>query len=367
MTKTPGEKYMNIALDLAAKAEDRTYPNPMVGAVIVKKGRVLGRGYHRCAGADHAEVAAIKDASGKCSGAEMFVTLEPCDHHGRTGPCTRAIIASGVKAVNIAMKDPNRLNNGSGIRRLRRSGIKVNVGLCSDKARILNRKYIKYVTEGLPYVTVKLAQSIDGKIAARDGSSKWISSEASRRYVGKMRRRFDAVMVGINTVLKDDPFLLDEKRRGYRTSRVVLDTRLRIPVSSNIVQTADRSPVIIGTTKLAGTAKRERLRRLPGVEVLVTRQKGKKVSLKPFLRALGRKNFVNILVEGGGELAGSLLDEGLIDEVLFFVAPKLIGGGYSSVKGKGAENIMSVPELDNLEVKRSGSDILIRGTVCSRA
>ena len=207
---------MQLALKLAARTKDRTYPNPMVGAVIVRGGKVIGKGYHKRAGEDHAEIKAIKDASGKCAGATLYVTLEPCDHYGKTPPCTGAIIGSGIKRVVMAMKDPNPLNSGRGMKTLQRAGILVNSGLCEEEAAALNKKYIKFITGGVPYVTLKLAQSVDGKIAAADGTSKWITSEASRKFAKKMRSTFDAIMVGANTAIMDDPLLLGEGELKHR-------------------------------------------------------------------------------------------------------------------------------------------------------
>ncbi|MFH1552407.1 MAG: bifunctional diaminohydroxyphosphoribosylaminopyrimidine deaminase/5-amino-6-(5-phosphoribosylamino)uracil reductase RibD [Candidatus Omnitrophota bacterium] len=363
MTDRSDTKHMKLALKLARKAKDKTYPNPMVGAVIVKNGKVIGRGYHSRAGEEHAEIKAIADVSGTCSGAEMFVTLEPCDHYGKTPPCTRTIIESGISAVHVAIEDPNPLNSGRGIRRLKKAGISVSLGLRAEEAAELNRKYIKFITTGLPYVTVKLAQSVDGKIAARDGTSKWISSDASRKYVRKIRSGFDAIVVGANTAVKDDPLLLDVKGRSPSAARVVVDTRLKIPAGANIFKTADKGPVIVGTTELACVSKIEKLRQVKGVEVVVTKSKKTKVPLKIFLRALARKGIVNVLVEGGGELTGSLMDESLVDEVMFFIAPKIIGGPYSSVKGNGVPNIAEAIHLRNIEVKRYGGDIFVRGLV----
>ncbi len=261
------------------------------------------------------------------------------------------------------MKDPNPLNSGRGAKRLRNAGISVYVGLLEEKARLLNRKYIKFVTEGLPYVTVKLAQSMDGKIAARDGSSKWISSAVSRKLVKKMRAGYDAILVGSGTVIKDDPFLLDEKRKGYAVSRVVADTRLRTPFISNIINTARKAPVIIGVTGLAPGEKIKKFSKIKGVRVLKVKSKNKRVSMKSLLSALARDGMVNILVEGGGELVGSLIDDGLVDEVMFFISPKIIGGGCSSIKGKGAPNIAKALDLRELQIKRSGEDIFVRGRV----
>jgi len=360
--KTDAE-YMRSALNLALKAKDKTYPNPMVGAIIVKDGKIIGEGFHPKAGEAHAEVKAISSASGSLRESTMYVTLEPCRHHGKTPPCTEAIIKSGISKVYVAMKDPNPVCAGRGIRRLRRAGIKVDLGLCENSARSLNRKYIKFITAGLPYVTIKLAESLDGKIAARDGSSKWISSKISRKFVRKIRKEFDAILVGSNTVFADDPFLLDESRKGYRTARIVVDSRLKISAKSNIIKTAGKSPVIIGTTELASKKKIEELRRVKGVRIVVQRSKNGKCSLKTFLKRLAILGIVNIFVEGGSRLAGSLMDEGLVDEVMFFIAPKIIGGGYTSIGGAGARNIRQAAVLSEVKVKRMGEDIFVRGYI----
>ena len=355
--------FMKEALKLAAKATDRTYPNPMVGAIIVKDGKVVGKGYHKRAGEPHAEVNAIRAASGRCRNATIFVTLEPCDHFGKTPPCTEAVISSGIKEVAIAMKDPNPLNSGRGIRRLKKAGIKVTMGIMEEEAKELNRKYIKYITEGLPYVTLKLAQSVDGKIAAANGTSRWISSETSRKAVRKMRKAYDAIMVGAGTVVKDDPLLMPEEGKPSRTARVIVDSRLRIPLSAKVIKTAKDSPVIIGTTELAPLSKIKKLRAVPNVEVVVQRSKKGKVPLRSFLKALAGRGIVNILSEGGGELAGSLIDDSLADEAIFFIAPIILGGESSSVKGKGAADISKAISLERVSTKTSGIDIFLKGRI----
>ncbi len=357
------EKYMRLALELAASAKEKTYPNPMVGAVIVKSGRVVGSGYHKKAGLDHAEAAAIKSVKGSCKGATMFVTLEPCDHYGKTPPCTKAIISSGIKEVYAAMKDPNPINSGKGIRKLRGSGIKVNVGMIEEEAKELGRKYIKFITKKLPYVTIKLAQSLDGKISAADGTSKWISSEKSRKLVREMRGTFDAVMVGIGTVLADDPFLLDAAKKGYATRRVIIDSKLRIPEKANLINTAEKSPVIIAVTAAAPAHKAKRLARVRGVEIITVKSRGAKVDLEGLLLKLAEKGIVNILVEGGGELAGSFFDDGLADEVIFFISPKVLGGVSSSVRGKGAKTIADAIKLKDVKVSMSGDDVMVTGKI----
>jgi diaminohydroxyphosphoribosylaminopyrimidine deaminase/5-amino-6-(5-phosphoribosylamino)uracil reductase len=357
MRKKSDIKYMRLAIELAAKAKDRTYPNPMVGAVIVKNGKVIGKGYHRRSGEDHAEVAAIKNAGENCRGATMFVTLEPCDHFGKTPPCTEAIIDSGIKTVKFAMKDPNPLNNGRGIRKLRKHGVSVGEVACAEETHSLNRKYIKFVTRDLPYVTLKLAQSVDGKTAARDGSSKWITSEDSRKYAKRFRSDFDAIVVGVNTVLNDDPLLLGEGKRGKKITRVVVDSRLRSPLDSKLIRTASGSPVIIATTELAPASRVKKFRRIKGVELIETRSRKGKVSLKSFLKKLASRGIINVLVEGGAELAGSFLEEGMVDEIAFFIAPKVIGS---------AKNIASAIDLKKVEMKRIGQDMFVKGLICSR-
>lgn len=362
--KSP-EKYMSLAIELASKARERTYPNPMVGAVIVKNGRVIGRGYHRKAGGDHAEVAAIKSVVGSCKGATMFVTLEPCDHYGKTPPCTIALISSGIKEVHAAMKDPNPVNSGKGTRRLRKHGIKVNVGLLEDAARDLNRKYVKFITRKLPYVTLKLAETLDGRIAAPDGTSKWISCEKSRGSVKKMRATFDAVMTGIGTVLSDDPFLLEQDKKGYPVKRIIVDSTLKIPEKSNIMKTAAKSPVIIATTSLAPAAKVARLRK-QGIEVMFLRSKGGMVELSDLMRKLAANGIVNIFCEGGARLAGSLLDEKLADEVLFYISPKILGAGKSSIASLKPRSINDSIKLRDITVSISGDDVVLRGKTCFR-
>lgn len=362
---SPAEKrFMTQALELAALAREKTYPNPMVGAVIVKSGKVIGKGFHKKAGEDHAEAAAIKNVKGSCKGASMFVTLEPCDHFGKTPPCTEAIIKAGISKVYLAMTDPNPLNSGKGTRKLRSAGIEVYEGLLEAEAAELLRKYVKFITRKIPYVTLKLAESLDGKISAADGSSKWISGEASRSLVKRMREEHDAVMVGIGTVLKDDPFLLDADRKGYATRRVVIDSRLRIPERSNLISTAARSRLIIGTTSQIPDFKLKRLGRVDGVEIVQCRTRSGRVDLKDLMAKLAERGIVSLLVEGGGELAGSLVDERLVDEVVIFIAPKLIGGGALSVRGKGAANIKDAVGISRMTFEQCGDDIVVRGRTC---
>lgn len=357
------ERYMRLALALAAKAEGMTSPNPAVGAVIVKRGAVVGRGYHRRCGLPHAEVNALRDAGTRARGATMYVTLEPCDHFGRTGPCTRAIIESGIRKVVIAMRDPNPLTNGSGIRALRAHGVRTVVGVLEREAQALNRPFAKFMRERIPYVTLKIAQSLDGRIATRTGDARWISSEASRRYVHAIRGKVDGVMVGVNTVLRDDPRLLSAVSRR-QPARVIVDSSLRTPPGATVVRTARLAPVYIATTKRADPAKAARLES-KGVRVLFVTAKAGRVALRPLAETLGELGMTHLLVEGGGELAAGLLEEKLADELIFFVAPKIIGGrgAVPSIGGAGVRLVKDAVALKEVSVERVAGDILIRAGI----
>ncbi len=335
-----GCRYMALAMALAKRAEGMTSPNPMVGAVIVKNGRVVGRGYHKRAGLAHAEIEALRQAGAKAKGATLYVTLEPCDHFGRTPPCTGAVIKSGIKRAFIAMKDPNPLNSGRGIRKLVRHGIRTEVGLLAKDAMAMNAPYVKFITRKMPFVTVKVAQSLDGKIATRTGDSKWISSDDSRRYVHELRRMADAVMVGANTVRRDDPLLLSRPSRGKQPVRVIVSGRSALPAQAKVFSDPGKAPVIV--VRPAGRS-------------------GKRVDLKRLMRMLADREITNILVEGGGELIASLVKDKLVDRFLVFIAPKIIGGrdAKTAVEGIGIKNMEDAIGLKNISVKRFKTDILI--------
>ncbi|MDP3791184.1 MAG: bifunctional diaminohydroxyphosphoribosylaminopyrimidine deaminase/5-amino-6-(5-phosphoribosylamino)uracil reductase RibD [Candidatus Omnitrophota bacterium] len=334
------EKYIRLAIKLAKKAEGRTSPNPIVGAVIVKNSRIIGKGYHKKCGLPHAEINALRQAGTKAKGSTLYVTLEPCDHFGRTGPCTEAIIESGIKKVVIGMKDPNPLNNGKGIKKLKKYGIGISCGVLREEAEYINKPYIKFITKKLPYVVVKVAQSLDGKIATKSGDSKWISSEDSRDYVQKLRANADAVMVGANTVIKDNPILLSRTSKGRQPARIIVDGRSKIPASADIFSTSRRSPVILASSIL-GYNKRADLERL--------------------LKALAKKGIMHILVEGGGELISGLIEKGLVDKMLIFVSGKIIGGrqAITAVEGEGAAKIKEAQNFKITKIKRFEKDILI--------
>ncbi|HAJ56951.1 MAG TPA: bifunctional diaminohydroxyphosphoribosylaminopyrimidine deaminase/5-amino-6-(5-phosphoribosylamino)uracil reductase RibD [Candidatus Omnitrophica bacterium] len=354
------EFYMRQALELALRAEGDTFPNPLVGAVIVKNSKIIGRGFHKQAGGPHAEIYALKEAGPSARGATLFCTFEPCAHFGRTGPCADEIIRYGIKEVYVGMVDPNPITKGRGIERLRRHGIRVKAGILERDIAAINKPFIKAHALGLPLVTIKIAESLDGKIATRAGRSKWITSAASRSYAHDRRRFFDGIMAGIQTVLKDDPGL--ESACGvkrHRLTKIIVDSELKIPLTARLLDT--KQPVIIAAVK-KNKAKEEKLRRI-GAEVVYTRPHRGRVSLKQLLRYLNKKELRSILVEGGAELTGSLLDERLADRAHVFIAPVFIGGrtALSSVGGRGVASPGSAVRLEDVLIKRSGEDILIEG------
>jgi len=357
------EKYMRLAINLAKKGEGLTSPNPAVGAVLVKDGRIVGKGYHKRAGLPHAEVNALNVSGGRSRSATLYVTLEPCDHYGRTPPCTDAIIESGVKKVVIAMKDPNPINNGRGIRKLNRCGIATSVGILKSEAEAINAPYIKFIRKGLPYVTVKVAESLDGKIATRTGDSRWITSEDARRYVHELRGGVDAVMVGVNTVIRDDPLLISKTVGARQPIRIIADSRLRTPLKARVFSNAHISPLLIATTSRSS---RKGAYERKGAQVLIVKsQKGGRINLKELMKALARRGIVRILVEGGGSLTAGLIEGKLVDKMLFFIAPKIIGGrnAVTSVEGSGIKKMREALSLKNLKIRRFAKDILIEGDI----
>jgi diaminohydroxyphosphoribosylaminopyrimidine deaminase/5-amino-6-(5-phosphoribosylamino)uracil reductase len=352
---------MRRALALARRGRGRTSPNPMVGAVVAKAGRIIAEGYHRRAGEPHAEALALQRAGPEARGATLYVTLEPCCHHGRTPPCTDAIIASGVRRVVAAMRDPNPLVAGKGLRRLRRAGIEVEVGLLEEQARRLNEAYCHRITTGRPFVTLKLAASLDGKIATRTGSSRWITAQAARLHVHRLRAESDAVMVGIGTALADDPRLTGQLGAMRQPIRVVVDSRARLPTDAAMLREPG-GPVIVAATLRAPRSRVAALRRA-GAEVLLLRERQGRVDLRALLEALGRRGITSLLVEGGSEIAGSLLDAHLVNKFVLFLAPILVGGARAPMiaAGRGVARLSEALRLDRLAVRRLGPDLVITG------
>ena len=363
---TEDERYMRLALNLARKGLGTTSPNPMVGAVVVKGRTIVGRGYHHRAGEPHAEILALRQAGTRARGATLYLNLEPCDHFGRTPPCTRAILEAGIRRVVAGMKDPNPLVSGGGIRRLRKAGIRVDVGILEKECRELNAPFCNYITRKRPFVTLKAAASLDGKVATRSGDSRWISSETSRNYVHRLRQAMDAVMVGIGTVLKDDPLLTVRLPGGKKTRqplRVIVDSRLRIPLHSQLVRTAGQYPTLVATTQAASLSRKRRLAAANVEVAMIAKDARGHVSLRGLMKELARRGVVSLLLEGGSTLNASALKEGVVDRLLFFLAPKIIGGQRAPgvIGGDGTLRIKNAEPVEILKVERIGPDILIEG------
>lgn len=364
MSSPVDKRYMAMAMSLAKKGIGMTAPNPAVGAVLVKNGRIIAADYHKKAGAPHAEALAIKKAGCRAYGATLYCTLEACAHYGKTPPCADLVIKSGIKRAVFAMKDPNPLNNGLGISRMRIAGIKTECGLLENEARALNRPFIKFMKNRLPYVTLKIAESLDGKIADKEGQSKWISSEASRRFVHRLRAMNDAVMVGVNTLIKDNPILNNRYCAVFKRQplRIILDTNLKSPLNSRILKDAGRYGRLLIAGGRGASLRKKNILEARGAEVaLLPREKGR-VRLISLMRYLYTKGVMSLLCEGGGELCASLVENRLADEIYFFISPKIIGGRSAPTGIAGAgRSIKSAAILKNVSIGTCGPDVLIRG------
>ncbi len=359
--------YMDRALSLAKLALVHASPNPSVGAVIVKDGVIVGEGYTQPPGSSHAEVVALQQAGGKARGATMYVTLEPCCHHGRTPPCTKAIIEAGIAEVHMSIIDPNLQVCGRGKAELEAAGIKTHVGEHEEAAQELNEAYIKFVATGLPFVLAKFAMSLDGKIATKTGDSKWISGEQSRRYVHSLRSQVGAIMVGVDTIIKDDPQLtaragLEGGQLEKQPLRVVVDSTGRTPPSARVLHLPGKT--LIATTEEIEPARAKVLAQA-GAEILKLPSKGGLVDLQELLQVLGKRQVISLMVEGGAAVFGSLFEQGLIDKVLAFIAPIIIGGEQAKnpVEGKGVEKLSQATNLTGMKVVKVGNDILVSGYV----
>lgn len=358
---------MQQALQIAAYAAGRTSPNPLVGAVIVKDGRVVGQGWHRKAGTEHAEIHALRQAGELAAGATIYVTLEPCSHYGRTGPCSKALIDAGIQRVVIAMLDPNPLVAGKGVAMLKAAGIEVETGLLQAQAERLNEVFLKWIMTKMPFVVMKTAMTLDGKIATAAGNSKWISNEVSRRRVHELRDVYDGILVGIGTVLADDPALTTrlESPSGKNPLRIVVDSRARTPLTARVV-TDGQAETLIAVTAAAEAAKVEALRQA-GVEVLVVND-GQQVDLKQLFCLLGERGVCSIFVEGGARINYFLLKAGLVDKVYSFIAPKMVGGSSAPgpVGGDGVETLDQAFLLEDVETELLAGDILVSGYINRR-
>jgi diaminohydroxyphosphoribosylaminopyrimidine deaminase / 5-amino-6-(5-phosphoribosylamino)uracil reductase len=355
-------RYLSACLDLARLGEGETSPNPMVGALLVKDGRIQGQGYHRRAGDRHAEVEALDSAGPGARGATLYVNLEPCVHHGRTPPCAEAIIASGVAEVVACMTDPDPRVNGGGFRKLRESGVTVRSGILEKEALRFNERFVKFVTTGIPFVVLKAAMTLDGRIAAATRESRWITSEESRREGQRLRYQSDAILVGVGTVLADDPLLTVRHRTGKPIVRAVLDSRLRTPAGARLLANVDGGRTVIYTLPATSRTARDRLRSKPGVEVVEVEGEPGALGWRPVLEDLGRRQLVSVLVEGGGHVLGSALASGVADRMALFLAPRILGaGGLGAFEGLQGKGLAEMPRVWEWEWRHIGSDLLVEG------
>ncbi|KAA9007414.1 bifunctional diaminohydroxyphosphoribosylaminopyrimidine deaminase/5-amino-6-(5-phosphoribosylamino)uracil reductase RibD [Paenibacillus spiritus] len=356
------EFYMSLALDMAERAQGQTGINPVVGCVVVKDGAVIGVGTHLKRGTGHAEVHALNMAAGQAKGGTAYVTLEPCSHTGLTPACSRRLIDEGVARVVVACEDPNPLVSGRGVAMLREHAVEVEVGVLRERALRLNEKFIKYILTRLPFVTLKTASTLDGRIATRTGDSKWISNEESREVVHTLRHRHQGIMVGVGTVLADNPSLTTRLPvPGLNPVRIVVDSRLRTPLEAAVVADG-QAPTIILTTEDADPEREAALART-GVQIIRCGS-GSRVDLHQAMDRLGRMEIGSILLEGGGELNGAMMEEGLVDRVVLFLAPKIVGGGAeapSAFSFGGVERMADAIVLRELEVERLGDNLCLTG------
>ncbi len=358
------EYYMRKALELAKRGEGYTSPNPMVGAVIVKNGEIISSGYHKYFGGPHAEINALKDAGRQAEGATIYVNLEPCSHYGKTPPCSLALIKAGIKKAVIAMEDPNPLVAGRGIKQLKKAGIEIKSGVLEKEARDLNEVFIKYISSDYPFIYLKMAQTLDGFLASKNGDSKWISNKKARLYTHKLRHKVDAILVGINTLINDNPRLTTRLTdgTGKDSLRIVLDTKLKIPLHARIINQQSSADTLIVTAKDINKEKKERLINKQGVEILsLDLEENNEIPLKVLLKILHERNISSILVEGGGKINYSFLNNNLIDKLYAFIAPKILGGrdGISVFNGIGPESIKKAINLQEVEYKILDDNIVL--------
>ena len=363
MVRQEDIEYMRRAMELAERGVGFTNPNPMVGAVIVKGGKVIGEGWHERCGEWHAERNAFRNCTVPAEGATMYVTLEPCCHYGKTPPCTEAIIEHGIARVVVGMEDPNPLVAGKGIALLREAGIEVVCGVEEEALREQNRVFLKYISTKLPWVAMKTAMTLDGKIATRTGDSKWITGAEARAYVHELRHRFMAIVVGIGTAVADDPLLNCRiEGRGVRQPiRVVVDSNARLSLDSQLVKTAGEYRTIVAHTCFAPEERVKALREI-GVEMLLCKEKEGLVDVRNLLELLGQSGIDSILLEGGGSLNYTFLSEGLADELYAFIAPKIVGGmnAKTPVEGAGMEKMADAINLELENVLNIGHDVLLK-------
>ncbi|MFI8687435.1 bifunctional diaminohydroxyphosphoribosylaminopyrimidine deaminase/5-amino-6-(5-phosphoribosylamino)uracil reductase RibD [Rossellomorea sp. NPDC077527] len=349
---------MKLALSMAASTQGQTSPNPMVGAVVVNNGEIVGMGAHLKAGEGHAEVNALRNAGDKAKGSDVYVTLEPCSHYGKTPPCSQLLISSGVKSVHIATRDPNPLVAGRGIQQLRDAGIDVLVGECEEEARELNKHFFHFIQHGTPYVTLKTAVTLDGKTATASGDSKWITSEESRTDVHYDRHRHDAILVGVNTVIQDNPLLTTRLPQGGKNPiRIILDTYLRTPLHSHVVKDDESATLIFTGSSVSEEQKQPFLQ--SGCEIVTLSEK--RINIHSVLNELGARNIGSLYVEGGSTIHSAFLKESAFQELIMYMSPKLIGGStaFTSFGGEGFPTMAEGLEMEIQSFERIGKDIKI--------
>ncbi len=326
----------------------------MVGCLIVKRGRIVGKGWHKRAGTEHAEVLAIQDAGKKAMNSTMYVNIEPCSHWGRTPPCTEKIVEAGVREVIIGMRDPNPLVNG--FMELKARGLKTKIGILEKEAKKLNEVFVKYIRTKRPFVVVKVAMSADGRIATKTGDSKYITSKETRAYVHKLRTEVDAVMVGLNTVIRDNPMLTPRLYKGKDPLKIVVDSKLKIPKNCNLMK--EPSKLVIATTNQASKKDISKLQQ-KGATIIVTKSKKGMVDLEDLMRQLGKHEIANVMIEGGSELNSTAIKAGIVNKILIFTAPKLIGNGLGAIGNLGVNKIDKAIKLKNPVLQKIGKDMLV--------
>ncbi|MBN1318080.1 MAG: bifunctional diaminohydroxyphosphoribosylaminopyrimidine deaminase/5-amino-6-(5-phosphoribosylamino)uracil reductase RibD [Anaerolineales bacterium] len=362
LTNHPQE-YMMRVLQLAERGRGRTSPNPMVGAVIVKDGQIVGEGYHPKAGQPHAEIFALRAAGEKARGGTLYVNLEPCCHYGRTPPCTQAIIRAGISEVHFSMLDPNPQVAGKGAAELEAAGIRTVIGERQEQAHELNEVFIHWMATGMPFVVAKFGMSLDGKIATRTGDSRWITNTESRTYTHTLRDQLDAILVGADTVIIDDPMLTTrlDKDDVKHPLRIVLDSKGRIPIDARILDSALPGKTIVASTEVVAVERRQALAE-KGIELLVCPEDDGRVDIKSLLVKLGSRQITSLLVEGGGTMMASFLEKGLVNKMLSIIAPLIIGGDAPTpVGGLGVDRLADAWRLTRLDVRQFGTDVLVSG------
>ncbi len=365
MSDSNHHHFMQLALNLARKGEGRTAPNPPVGAVIVNAGNIVGEGFHPQAGEPHAEIFALRQAGTKAQGADIYVTLEPCSHHGKTPPCADALIAAGIKSVYIGIIDPNPQVAGRGIEKLRKAGIEVQTGILESECRHLIKPFRKHILTGLPYTIYKAAMTLDGNTATTTGDSQWVSGEESRMQVHQLRDRVNAIMVGIGTVMSDDPLLNTRLPDGPGCDplRVVVDSQLRISPGCRMLKQKSAAKTLIAT--ISSDQRKISALQSIGAEVVLLSADSGQVSLPALWKELGQRNIQKLLLEGGAQLAEAALNKGLIDQLMLFVAPKLLGGSspFGIFSGSGCPKMADAIKLEDVCYKQTGEDLMITGDI----